>query len=228
MGTSDELCKKVSEISPNVICSFSMGKDSLAALIQMRRHFERVELVFMYMIPDLEFQNESLAYYERVLGQKIKRMPNPSLHRQINNLMYQPPTRVDVIESLDIYEGNYDEIFAAAKYDYKLPEETFVGVGVRMADSLARRAAVKQTGGINLRRKIFWPVFDWNMERTLNEIRGQGWKLPIDYKIWGRTFDGLDYRFLSGVKNNFPNDYEKIIEWFPLANLELKRYETFA
>lgn len=228
MGTSQELCGKIASESPNAICSFSMGKDSIGAAIQMQRYFERVEYVFMYMVPGLEFQESYLHYYEGVFGKKIKRMPNPSIYRQLNAFMYQPPEHIDIIEEMNLYEGSYDEIFAASKYDFNLPDETFVGVGVRASDSLARRTAVKQTGGVNLKRKQFFPIFDWNAERLVMEIRQSGIKLPIDYKIWGRSFDGFDHRFLKPLKDNFPRDYEKIREFFPLIDLELKRYEKFA
>lgn len=226
MENSNELCKAVSALSSgSAICSFSMGKDSIAAFIQMKRYFERVELVFMYMVPGLEFQETALSYYESKLGVKIKRMPNPSLYRQIDACMYQPPQRIDLINELGLYVCDYDEVFSAAKIDYGLPVETFVGVGVRAADSLARRAACKQTGGIIDRRKIFWPVYDWNMAKVISEIRQSGIKLPVDYKIWGRTFDGFDYRFLKPLKQNFPNDYKRVMEFFPLAELEIFRYE---
>lgn len=228
MGTSEELCQKLASENSTAICSFSMGKDSIAAAIQMQRYFERVEYVFMYMVPGLEFQERALAYYEDVFGCHIKRMPNPSLYRQLNALMYQHPGNIDILDELNLYEGDYDEIFAAAKYDYQLPDETFVGVGVRASDSLARRTVVKQTGGVNLKRKQFFPVFDWNAERLVKEIRQSGIKLPIDYKIWGRSFDGFDHRFLRPLKDNFPKDFEKIKEFFPLIDLELKRYEKYA
>ena len=227
MLTSDELCKDVSSHSPDVICSFSMGKDSIGAAIQMQRHFERVEYVFLYMVPGLEFQEAQLDYYEGKLGKHIKRMPNPSFARQLNCLMYQHPGNVDVVDGLNIYEADYDETFAASKHDFKMPDTTYVGVGVRSADSLARRTSVKQTGGVNRKRKQFFPIHDWGIKRTVTEIRQSGIKLPIDYKIWGRSFDGFDHRFLKPLKDNFPKDYEKIREWFPLVELELKRYETF-
>lgn len=227
MQNSEQLCKKLATENDSVICSFSMGKDSIGAAIQMQRHFERVEYVFMYMVPNLEFQEIGLAYYEGVFGKKIKRMPNPSLYRQLNALMYQHPGNVDTVFSKNLFECKYDDIFAAAKHDYGLPEETFVGVGVRASDSLARRTSVMQTGGVYLNRKQFFPVFDWNISRLVSEIRQAGIKLPVDYKIWGRTFDGFDHRFLKPLKDNFPNDYEKIREFFPLIDLELKRYGTF-
>lgn len=227
MNTSENLCVEIASETNSAICSFSMGKDSIGTAIQMQRYFERVEYVFMYMIPDLEFQEMHLAYYEKVFGSKIKRMPNPSIYRQINALMYQCPGNIDTIFDKNLFEGDYDDIFAAAKHDFGMEDGTFVGVGVRASDSLARRTAVKATGGINRKRKQFFPIFDWNVERLVKEIRQSGIKLPIDYKIWGRSFDGFDYRFLKPLKNNFPKDYEKIREFFPLVDLELKRYEKF-
>jgi len=41
-------------------------------------------------------------------------------------------------------------------------------------------------------------------------------------------FDGIDYRFMKPIKDHFPRDYQRIIEWFPLAELEIKRREFAA
>lgn len=204
-----------------------MGKDSIGTSIQLERFFEMVEYVFLYMIPDLEFQEISLSHYENKLGKKIKRMPNPSLVKQLNAFMYQHPSNIDIILDLDRYEADYDETFAATKIDFGLSQDTFVGVGVRSSDSLMRRASIKKTGGINRSRKQFYPIHDWNIEKLINEIRLSGLGLPIDYKIWGRSFDGFDFRFLKPLKDNFPHDYEKIREFFPLVDLEIKRYGKF-
>ena len=50
-------------------------------------------------------------------------------------------------------------------------------------------------------------------------------KLPIDYEMFGKSFDGLDYRFLKPIKERFPEDYAKIKEFFPLIDLEILRYD---
>lgn len=232
MKSSEEICRDIYGLSPNSICSFSMGKDSIATAIQMLRNFDNVEFVFLYMIPDLEFQNESLDYYENFFGKKIKRMPNPSLYYQLDSMMFQSPENVSAILGnkwfIDCDKPRfYDTIFNAAKFDFGMPIETFTGVGIRMADSLARRASIKQSNGVNHKRKQFFPVFDWDIARVKNEIVDTGIKLPIDYKIWGRSFDGFDYRFLKPLKDNFPRDYEKVLHYFPLAELEFKRYAKY-
>ena len=228
MDNSIQLCEHISNISNNrCIISFSMGKDSIASYLQCRDFFNEIDFVFLYMIPDLDFQNISLDYYENKFGKKIIRMPNPSLYKQINANMYQPPNRIDTIWDMDLYEAEYDEIFKASKIDLKIDENTYVGVGNRMSDSIMRRTSIKRWGAYNQKRKQFFPVFDWTNNDVRNSIVKNNIKLPIDYKIWGRSFDGFDYRFLKPLKDNFPKDYEKVLEFFPLAKLELIRYEKF-
>ncbi|WP_433863175.1 hypothetical protein [Sphingobacterium thalpophilum] len=227
METSEQLCERIAEIANGIaIVSFSMGKDSIAAYIQMKKYFDRIYPVFYYMVPDLEFQNKSLEYYENeVFKERILRFPSPALYRQLAYFMYQHPNAVDFIHEKDIYIPHYDEVFAAAKMDLDLDIGTYTGVGVRMNDSLNRRFSIKKYGAVNEKRSQFYPVFDWSNDKLITEIRASGIKLPIDYRIWGRTFDGFHYKFLKPLKDHFPNDYEKCKTLYPFLDLELIRHE---
>ncbi|MFD6070295.1 hypothetical protein [Amycolatopsis lurida] len=49
--------------------------------------------------------------------------------------------------------------------------------------------------------------------------------LPIDYEWYGRSFDGLDYRFIEPLSRHAPEDYARALDWFPLAELELLRHD---
>ena len=51
------------------------------------------------------------------------------------------------------------------------------------------------------------------------------WRRRVDSHLpdAGQATDGLDYRFLRPIKENSPKDYKRILEWFPLAELELHR-----
>ena len=92
-----------------------------------------------------------------------------------------------------------------------------------MADSPMRRIGIKTHGAINHNQKKFFPVYDWRKADLIAAIDDARVKLPVDYKLFGRTFDGIDYRFLKPIKEHFPRDYERIITWYPLAELELYR-----
>lgn len=216
-------CRYMAERSPVAMVAFSCGKDSIAAWLELRRHgFERIVPYYMYLVPGLEFVDRSLAYYEEFFGTRIIRVPHPSLYRWINAGIFQPPERAAVIDRLDLPCPDYADIQRIMREDYQLGD-AYVATGVRAADSPIRRIALSRYGSVNHTRKQFWPVWDWNKARLIDEIDASGCKLPVDYRWFGRSFDGIDYRFLEPIKRHAPRDYERILQWFPLAEVEIER-----
>lgn len=228
--TGEDVTKEVAAIDPRCLLAFSTGKDCIAAYIAIRDHFEEIVPFYMYQIPGtLEFIEESLAYYERTIFKRhIIRVPHPFLPRAINDMVFQPPERITAIMELELVNHSKDDANDAIKQELGLPPETFTALGVRSADSPQRFMYFKKYGAINHKHRKFYPVFDWKKERMLTEIAASGIKLPIDYRLFGKTFDGVDLRFLYPIKKHFPRDYQKILEWFPMAELEMFRYETRA
>lgn len=224
-ASGDELCAKMAEECDTCILAFSTGKDSIAAWLQVRKFFRRVVPYYCYLVPGLSFVEKSLAYYEDFFGQHIYRLPHRSLYRMLGAMVFQPPQHVTYIESLDMPGDEYNDttIGEIIRQTANLPAGAYVGTGVRMADSPMRRIGIKTHGAINHNGKRFYPVYDWLKEDLLREIDAAGVKLPVDYRLFGRTFDGIDYRFLKPIKENYPDDYERILNFFPLAELELKR-----
>lgn len=88
-----------------------------------------------------------------------------------------------------------------------------------------RRIAISRYGTISGDQKKYHPIWDWKKADLIDCFKKHKVKLPIDYKLFGRSFDGIDLRFLLPLKQNMPNDYNKILEWFPLAELEVFRWE---
>lgn len=223
---SDILNTYVSRLSDRrCLLSFSCGKDSIGAWLKLRDNFDYILPYYLYPVPGLEFVEDSLLYYEQFFGTRILRLPHPSLYRWLNNFVFQPPDRWRIIQELALPEFDYDGINTVLKEDYNLPNPTYQASGVRMNDSLQRRTAMLTHGPLSEKRQTFCPVFDWTADDLYNAISKAGVKLPIDYKWFGRTFDGLDYRFLKPIKDNAPRDYQRILEWFPLADLEIFRRE---
>ena len=216
------------ERTDTVMLSFSAGKDSIAAWLALRDHFQIVP-VFMYLVPGLSFVDEALAYYEEVFGTHIIRMPNPRLYDMLGEMVFQPPENCAVIEELGLPEFRYsnDDLFELVREDWKLPKETWVAVGVRAADSPNRRASINKYGSSREKRKppIAYPIWDMNKAELIHLIRTAGVKLPVDYKLFARSFDGIDLRFVYPIAKHYPEDYKRILEFFPLADLELFRYE---
>jgi hypothetical protein len=214
----------IREKSETVLLAFSCGKDSIAAWLECRKHFKRIVPFYMYLVPELEFVNRSLAYYEKFFGERIVRMPHPSLYRMLNRGVFQAPENRDTIVSAQLPEFDYADVYKILRDENNLPA-AYCATGVRAVDSPYRMISLKMYGAINHNKMQFYPVWDWNKARLIGEIRSAGVKLPVDYRAFGRSFDGLDYRFLGPMKRYFPRDYARVLEYFPMAEAELKRRE---
>jgi hypothetical protein len=222
-----EVIQKIKEMSaePVTILAFSSGKDSLAAYLALRPHFERIIPVYKYSVPNLEFIEEGLRYYEHKMGTPIERIPHDSLYRMLNNYVFQPPGRWEILMDHRLPRLDRQKCHEPIIQQLGLHKGTWTALGTRRDDSPARRMNFITHGPINFKARTYSPVWDMTKGQLVTLIRKSGWKLPMEYRIFGRSFDGLDFRFLFGIRRYFPRDYRKILDWFPLAELEIKRYE---
>jgi hypothetical protein len=220
------LIDRVRELSGDrILLSFSRGKDSIAAWLYLRPHFEIVPY-YLDWIPGLAWVNESLAYYERWFGQHIIRLPHPLFWKYLNSFFFQTPERVAVIRAINFpaYDlADIDDILCRQLGNPAM----YTAVGMRAADGIMRRNLMQQQGVLGTkRRRYFYPIWDWNIKQVAEAILDAGIKLPVDYELWGRTAADFTYDFLAGVRDRFPADWRRVLEWFPLADVELFRYEV--
>ena len=220
-----EVLERIRRESDTVIVNFSRGKDSIAAWLAAREVFDNIVAVYLDVVPGLRFVDASLARYEAWFGQHIYRIPHPSFYRWIANGVFQPVSRFDLIEAARIRIYDYDDVSQALIDDLDLPPQTFTISGVRAADSPNRRSAVSKHGAINWRRHTAWPIWDLTAADLRRMFDAVGMFLPVDYVWFGRTFDGLDHRFIAPLKEHAPDDYETVKFWFPGIEWELFRYE---
>jgi hypothetical protein len=118
-----------------------------------------------------------------------------------------------------------DELENIAKEYFGLPTDCVTADGVTAEDSPIRRTSIitwspwaKET------RNHIRPIYDWKVADVRKAIESNNVKVPADYVIWGRSHDGIDYRFLYNIKAKFPADYEKIKHFYPLIDVELLKY----
>lgn len=226
--TSAELCQQVASECDTVMLAFSTGKDAICSWLQLRRYFKRVIPYYGYLVPGLRFVEDSLRYYEDYFGCHIYRLPHPAFFRMLREHVYQSPPRRIMVQNMGLPEHreyNDDTIAAIMRDSLDLPPSAYMAIGVRTADSPIRRASIKAHGPLNRNRRVFYPIFDWLKADILRELREANIKLPVDYKMFGRTFDGLDYRFTKPISEWFPGDYERIRNWFPLIDMSIAKWE---
>lgn len=226
----DELIAKIQKDSGHktVLMAFSGGKDATAAYMHIRTRFDRVTPFYMYGIPNLSFVEEGLRYYERELtDEPIIRLPHPSLYEMLGRLLWQPPDRVAVLEAADLLALRYTHRFLRELVceEARVPDNCFIATGVRANDSPMRRLSIIMHGPINRTERTFAPIWDWTKPAVMAAINEAGLKLPVDYEMFGRTFDGYNAHYLLPIRERFPEDYKKILQWFPLADSDIFRRE---
>ena len=222
---ADDMCKWMAgRTGGTCILSFSGGKDAVASWLKLREYFHTIIPVFYYIIPGMQVIEENLQYYEHFFDTKIIRVPNPNFFRMLNSGVYQTPDRNRIIQSYQFPNFSYDDVFDWVKEDLKLPQNTWVAIGNRMFDNLNRYGSIKKYGAHNENRKTFYPIWDYKIADVVNICKQYDIKLSKEYTIWGKSFDGLDYRFIEPLKRLYPGDYELLKSYFPLIEADLLRY----
>lgn len=216
MSLLDQI-KTQASITDSVLVSFSMGKDSIAVLDLCFKYFKTVQSFFMYMVPGLKFQEEALAKYEHHYHTKIIRVPH--------------------FETADFYRfGSFrDADYSVPRvkirqiYDY-LRQKTgiyWIAGGEKINDSIVRRAMLKHSGSIDEQRLRFYPIMYWTDKEVKQYIKMNGLLYPKFNRELGFSFHSLAGKELSAIKHIYPQDYERILKFFPEAAAGVLRYETY-
>ncbi|MCL2089859.1 MAG: hypothetical protein FWH11_01310 [Micrococcales bacterium] len=221
--TSAEVRARLAGEGRPVLVAFSTGKDALAAELALRDSGVETRLAYLYLVPGLRFVEQTLSEQEDALGKPIARYPHPSLWRWLNNLVFQPPERCAVIEAARMPTVGYDEMWGLVKQDMGLPDDTWVADGVRASDSIVRRASFVRHGVMKHEKRKVSPVADWLKSEVVARVDQAGIRLPVDYEWFGRSFDGIDHRFLEPLSRFAPDDFQRVLDWFPLADMQLFR-----
>ena len=205
------------KVTNSVLVGFSGGKDSICCLDLCLKYFQEVQPFFMYLCPNLSFQEEFLTWYEEKYNVEILRIP----HFEVSNyLRYgtfrEPDMSVSIVGVKDTYDylRNKTGIY-------------WIAAGERIADSIVRRAMIKKSGPIDVKRGRFYPLANWTKEDVMHYIKAKRLKLPKMSTELGFSFRSLEGSQLSALKNAYPEDYEKILKMYPFAGAAVERFERF-
>lgn len=231
--TSAEIRDTLAAENRTVLVAFSGGKDAIATELALQDAGIETVLAHLFYIPGrtpgrtLDFVEQGLTDLEDKLGKPIHRYPHPSFYRWLNNFVFQPPERCEVIEAANLPTVDYAVMWELIRKDLGLPADTYVADGVRAADSIVRRASFVRHGVMKANSRKVSPIADWLVGEVRARIAAAGIDLPVDYAphMFGRSFDGIDLRFLKPIHDHYPDDFQRILEWFPLADLALFRAE---
>ena len=204
-------------VSRRVLVGYSGGKDSAALLDLCVKHFDQVEVFFLYLVRGLEFQEATLRHVESKYGVRVHRVP----HFMLSEFLRYGTFR---LEDFDTPIVTTREV-----YDY-VREQTgchWIACGERIADSIVRRAMIKRSGSVDMARGRFFPLAEWNKADVLAYIRQHKLHVGAESHKLGFSFRGLDGADMAKIRDAYPEDFERIRRWFPLVEGSVKQHEYY-
>lgn len=212
-----DVIKTQSKVTDSVIVAFSGGKESIVTLDLCFRYFKNVRPFFMYICPNLSFQERTISWYEKKYQTEIIRLPHMDVSEFYHYGSFRPPDYTFPVVSInDIYQ------YVRLKTD-----TWWISAGERIDDSIVRRAMMKKSGSIDVQRGRFYPVSAWKKKEIMQYIKYHGLYLSPDSRKLGFSFRSLDGNELLMLKNEFPDDYQKILHLYPFAGAGVKRAEEY-
>lgn len=210
-----EPIKAASRISDSCIVAFSGGKDSIVTLDLCARYFKKIHVFFMYSVPNLSFQEANLRWYENKYDIEIERIPHFMISEWLRlGTFRKPDFHVPMVSINDIYT-----------YERISNDMWWIAAGERIADSIVRRAMIKNSGSIDAKRGRIYPVAHFSKSDVMRYIQHHNLKLAPEARWLGHSFRSLEPKEMVLVKKHYPADYEKICAWFPFVEAAIKNYE---
>ena len=210
-----DVIKTAARVTNNAIVMFSTGKDSVVTLDLCAKYFKNFQICFMYYVKGLAFQEKTLAWYENKFGKEILRIPHFDTSYFLKDGYFTPPDySVPILKITDCWNYARDHF----GIDWIISGET-------VYDSLQRRAMIRSGGTINTKTKRIHPLAEWKKSDVLKYIKAHHLRTGVEQNKLGFTTEGLEPLGLAYIKENHPDDFEKMKKVYPLIEAVIKRHE---
>lgn len=231
-----DVVRRLRYCTSHIAVGFSCGKDAATCAHLCFKWFDRVCLFYKYVIPDLSFHQQYIAYWEsmveeqfpgKLFGGKILQFPHEALSLDLRAAHLRDPlSDARNVPALNVRDTEV--------HVFKQTGINWFAYGQKKSDSLERRAMLNKDEGIIVASHRGFPIADWGTRSVTQYLRNNGIPLSPEYgwkgedgNTFGASFGGqLEGKELKLIRDNSPSDYEKIVKRFPAAEQELFRYEN--
>lgn len=217
--STTQMLQECAKVHDSVLVSYSGGKDSLVTLDLCSRTFKRVVCFFMYFVPGLTVEEEVLDVARKHYGVEILYYAHWAVIGALRAGVYAPTT-----ETTDSLPKDYtlNDVYALARQDSGIQ---LIACGIKKADSEFRRKNMAAF----LRKDVLCPLRDWNKLEILAYLSLH--KLPVPKsksgKVESATGVDLSAPALCQLHDNHPDDFQKLLRWFPFADAAVARRDFF-
>ena len=215
MESAKKTIAAVRSNSDGCIVFCSLGKDSLVTLDLVYPHFERIICVFMYFVPQLEhierWVNWCKSRYPKI---EFMQVPHWNLSYILRGGLYCVPNpKVKLIKLADVIK--------AVRLKTGI---NYVFLGMKKADGMNRRLMLKRYND-NINNGQAYPLAEWTQKDVLSYMKQRGIPEPIRYSLKASSGTGFNIECFLWLRENFPQDLQKIYNTFPLSERILWEYD---
>ena len=207
----------VREHSDSAIVFCSLGKDSLVTLDMIYPKFERIVCVFMYFVPHLEHIDRWVNWVQtRYPKVEFLQVPHWNLSYILRAGLYCVPNpKVKLIKLADVIKAI--RIKTGIQYAF---------LGMKKADGMNRRLMLKGYEAEDyIHNGAAYPLADWTQKDVLAYMKQTNLPEPIRYSLKASSGTGFNIDCFLWLRENFPQDLQKIYRTFPMSERILFEYE---
>lgn len=207
----DRICKKTD--SALLFCS--LGKDSIVLLDLIYPKFKRIVCVFMYFVKDLEHINRWIGWVKSKYPKiEFIQVPHWNLSYILRAGLYCVPNpKIKLLKLADIVQ--------AMKLKHNIE---YAFLGMKKADGMNRRLMLNQYNN-HENDGLVYPLAEWTQKDILAYMRQRRLPQPVRYSLKASSGIGFNLDCFLWLRDNFPEDLQRIYNAFPLSERILFEYD---
>jgi len=220
---AEENIKAVASRTDTVVLFFSCGKDSLALLDIAAPYFKKVVCIFMYFVDNLQHTEKYITWAKsKYTNIEFIKVPHWNLSYILRNGTFcvaNPKQKLLTLKDI-------------VQYVKEKTGERYFLFGMKKADSLNRRIMLNGIAGAYISDKGYcYPLADWTNKDVIQFLKVRKLPSPIRYSNNASGGVGFNKECFSYLKDNYPQDLQRIINAFPqsrkiLIDIENERDKT--
>lgn len=198
-----------------LLVSYSGGKDSLVVMDQCVSAGRKVEAFMLTFLPDMDCFRFWADYAWARWRVRPRMHQDPAAIRLMRRGVFRhAPLKVPAVTVRDIETCVRDETGIE-----------WIGYGYKRVDCIDRACMLKTwPNGIHEGWKKFAPIADWKHGDVFSYLRRKRIEIPnaVRFQMSGV---GVGAEALRTLRENWPADYRRVMEVFPLAEAQADRVE---
>jgi len=216
-----DFLNKVNSLNNKInVLHFSCGADSIASYLKLKEHGINPICVYHYFIKDLPMIKNYIDWFEKKFNERIYQFPSTLFTEMFDRALYQYPLKAR--EKFRNRIGSDMAGFTKDVFDRFL-EKTIGGdvvfhLGLRYTDGIRRFQHLSKYG-CSYKNK-FYPIVSFQIKDIQDILEKYECLLPIEYRLWGISFESPRAWNINLIKENCPVTYKMILDVFPLIGAE--------